>query len=133
VTSYEDLPADLFGEPDDPPAAPPPGGEAAKPSAPAGEVAAGGRPETREADTDREAPVSRGAARTDPDPNAAEGADGRSPLAMVQSLFPGRIVAIEPLDGPDDASADAEGADAPPEPEDAGANDPDDGPPAASG
>lgn len=111
VTSYEDLPADLFGEPDDAPAAPRPRGEAADPSA------------SRAAGTSSAATADAG----DSD------IDRRSPIAMVQSLFPGRIVAVEPLAGADDETADAEGADAPSDPDDVDANDPDDGPPPASG
>lgn len=133
MTSFEDLPADLFGEPDVPPAGPSAGGEPSAPSAPAGEVAARGRPGTRRADADRDAPLERGSARTESVREDPEGADRRSPLAMVQSLFPGRIVAIEPLDEPNEDASAAVGTGDPAGPHDAGANDPDDGPPAASG
>jgi hypothetical protein len=132
VTSYEDLPADLFGEPEAAPddassrGAPATDADAARPAAPAPSEATDDAPPT-----DGPAPDARPA----PAPGRAAGdeavdAEDRSPIAMVQSLFPGRIVALEPLATDEDEAGDD---DAPPAAMDGPDGGPGDGPSRASG
>jgi hypothetical protein len=140
VTSYEDLPADLFGEPDAAPEhAPSRGAPAAdangEPSSEAADEAAPadlGRPPTsaavRPSPAGSRAPAADGAAGD----GAAEGEE-RSPIAMVRSLFPGRIVALEPLATDEADEAEAGDEDGPPAETDGPEGGPGDGPSRGSG
>lgn len=96
TTTYEDLPADLFGEPEPPPAS---DALASEPNDSTPPVSAPAGSEPRSAARERAE-----AARPDERPHAHDPA-----IDMVQTLFPGRIVALEPVaDDPEGPAADGD-------------------------